>query len=211
MRHRPRDQEFRNRAWLELARSLKISYLATNGVKYARPDGKELFDVMTCIREKVTIANAGYRLNPNAERHLKSPEEMARLFARWPHAIAATREFADALDFSLDPLVQKNITLQGSFSHNWPIWERILRLLSTGALNIRPIIGGVWPLAQWKDAFEAMHSGRIAKATALPATAGQSGCSTATARPDDWSFTKLPSLAVTVASKMLMSPMKSAT
>ena len=51
---------------------------------------------MTCIREKVTLATAGYLLNPNAERHLKSPAEMARLFARWPHAIAATREFADA-------------------------------------------------------------------------------------------------------------------
>jgi alcohol dehydrogenase/L-iditol 2-dehydrogenase len=72
------------------------------------------------------------------------------------------------LNFSLDPLVQKNITLQGSFSHNWPIWERILRLLSTGALNIRPIIGGVWPLAQWQDAFESMHSGRIAKAVLKP-------------------------------------------
>jgi alcohol dehydrogenase/L-iditol 2-dehydrogenase len=72
------------------------------------------------------------------------------------------------LNFSLDPLVQKNITLQGSFSHNWPIWERIIRLLSTGALNIKPIIGGVWPLAQWHDAFEAMHSGKIAKAVLKP-------------------------------------------
>ena len=72
------------------------------------------------------------------------------------------------LDFSLDPLVQKNITLQGSFSHNWPIWERVIRLLSTGALDIRRIIGGVWPLAQWKDAFEAMHSGKIAKAVLKP-------------------------------------------
>ncbi len=60
--------------------------------------------MVTCIREKVTIANAGYLLNPNAERHLKSAEEMARLFARWPHAIYETREFADALDFSLDEL-----------------------------------------------------------------------------------------------------------
>jgi alcohol dehydrogenase/L-iditol 2-dehydrogenase len=72
------------------------------------------------------------------------------------------------LNFSLDPLVQKNITLQGSFSHNWPIWERIIRLLSTGALNIKPIIGGVWPLAQWREAFEAMHSGKIAKAVLKP-------------------------------------------
>ena len=78
--------------------------LATNDVHYHAPDRRPLQDVMTCIREKVTIATAGYLLNPNAERHLKSPAEMARLFARWPHAIAATREFADALDFSLDEL-----------------------------------------------------------------------------------------------------------
>ncbi len=78
--------------------------LATNDVHYHAPDRRPLQDVVTCIREKVTIATAGYLLNPNAERHLKSPEEMARLFARWPHAIAATREFADSLHFSLDEL-----------------------------------------------------------------------------------------------------------
>jgi alcohol dehydrogenase/L-iditol 2-dehydrogenase len=72
------------------------------------------------------------------------------------------------LGISLDPLVQKNITLQGSFSHNWPIWERVIRLLSTGMLNVEPVIGGVWPLAEWKEAFEAMHSGRIAKAVLKP-------------------------------------------
>lgn len=72
------------------------------------------------------------------------------------------------LNFSLDPLVQKNIRLQGSFSHNWPIWERVLRLLSTGRLNIDPIIGGVWPLEKWHDAFEKMHNGEIAKAVLKP-------------------------------------------
>ena len=72
------------------------------------------------------------------------------------------------LGFSIDPLVQKNITLRGSFSHNWPIWERVLRLLSTGLLNVQPIVGGVWPLAEWHDAFEQMHGGRIAKAVLKP-------------------------------------------
>jgi alcohol dehydrogenase/L-iditol 2-dehydrogenase len=72
------------------------------------------------------------------------------------------------LNFSLDPLVQKNVTLKGSFSHNWPIWERILRLLSTGALNVKPILGGVWSLPQWHDAFEKMHSGEIVKAVLKP-------------------------------------------
>lgn len=72
------------------------------------------------------------------------------------------------LDFSLDPLVQKNIRLQGSFSHNWPIWERVLRLLSTGLLDIDPIIGGEWSLEAWKEAFETMHSGQIVKAILRP-------------------------------------------
>src|SRR5262249_22662513 len=72
------------------------------------------------------------------------------------------------LNFSLDRLVQKNVTLQGSFSHNWPIWERIIRLIASGTLDVRPITGGVWPLEQWKDAFESMHSGRIVKAILKP-------------------------------------------
>jgi error-prone DNA polymerase len=87
-----------------LARAHGCTILATNDVHYHAPERRPLQDVVTCIREKVTIATAGYLLNPNAERHLKSPDEMARLFARWPHAISATREFADALHFNLDEL-----------------------------------------------------------------------------------------------------------
>ena len=87
-----------------IARANGCNILATNDVHYHAPDRRPLQDVVTCIREKVTIATAGFLLNPNAERHLKSPAEMARLFERWPHAIAATREFADALHFSLDEL-----------------------------------------------------------------------------------------------------------
>ncbi len=73
------------------------------------------------------------------------------------------------LNFSLDPLVQKNITLQGSFSHNWPMWERVLALLASGRLDVRPITGGVWPLEQWHEAFEKMHGGEIVKAVLKPA------------------------------------------
>jgi error-prone DNA polymerase len=87
-----------------IARKNDCTILATNDVHYHAPEKRPLQDVVTCIREKVTIATAGYLLNANAERHLKSPEEMERLFARWPHAISATREFADALNFSLNEL-----------------------------------------------------------------------------------------------------------
>ena len=70
--------------------------------------------------------------------------------------------------YSLDPLVQKNITLRGSFSHNWPIWERVIRLLDTGVLDVQKVIGGEWPLDQWNEAFEKMHSGQIVKAVLKP-------------------------------------------
>jgi len=72
-------------------------------------------------------------------------------------------------NFSLDPLVLKAVTLQGSFSHNWPIWERVIRLLSSGQLDIGPEFSRISPLAEWHDAFEAMHSGEIVKAVLLPA------------------------------------------
>lgn len=72
------------------------------------------------------------------------------------------------LGFSLDPLVQKAITLRGSFSHYWPIWERVLALTSSGQLNLDPVIGGVWPLEDWHEAFETMHSAEIVKAVLKP-------------------------------------------
>ena len=72
------------------------------------------------------------------------------------------------LGFSLDPLVQKNITLQGSFSHNWPMWERVIALLASGQLNVKPIIGGVWPITEWNTAFEKMHKGEVVKSVLRP-------------------------------------------
>jgi alcohol dehydrogenase/L-iditol 2-dehydrogenase len=72
------------------------------------------------------------------------------------------------MGFSLDPLVQKNITLQGSFSHNWPMWERVITLLSNRQLNVKPIIGGVWPIQEWHTAFEKMHSGEVVKSVLKP-------------------------------------------
>jgi alcohol dehydrogenase/L-iditol 2-dehydrogenase len=72
------------------------------------------------------------------------------------------------LNFSLDPLVQKNVTLQGSFSHNWPIWEKVLSLLASGRLDVKPIIGGVWKMSEWYKAFEQMHSGNVVKSVLTP-------------------------------------------
>jgi len=72
------------------------------------------------------------------------------------------------LGFSLDPIVQKNITLQGSFSHNWPVWERVITLMASGQLDVKPIIGGVWPITEWHKAFEKMHKGEIVKSILKP-------------------------------------------
>ena len=72
------------------------------------------------------------------------------------------------LGFSLDPLVQKAVTLQGSFSHNWPVWEKVLALLATNKINLAPLLNRVSPLEQWREAFDAMHGGEIVKGVLKP-------------------------------------------
>ena len=86
----------------ELGRRTHAPLVAVNDVLYHEPERRPLADVLTCIREKCTIAEAGLRLAVNAERYLKPPAEMARLFAGFPEAIARTVEIADACRFSLD-------------------------------------------------------------------------------------------------------------
>jgi alcohol dehydrogenase/L-iditol 2-dehydrogenase len=72
------------------------------------------------------------------------------------------------LNFSLDPLVQKAVTLQGSFSHNWPIWEKVLSLLASRKIDLDLVLNRVSPLDEWHEAFEEMHAGRIVKAVLKP-------------------------------------------
>jgi len=72
------------------------------------------------------------------------------------------------LGFSLDPIVQKAVTVRGSFSHNWGTWEKVVALLSAGDLDPRPLVGMRSPLSGWKEAFEGMHEGRFAKAVLSP-------------------------------------------
>src|ERR1700688_4969225 len=78
--------------------------VAVNAVHYHAPERRPLADVVTCIREKCAIRAAGLRLAVNAERHLKPPAEMARLFAAFPRAIARTVEIAEACAFDLGRL-----------------------------------------------------------------------------------------------------------
>ena len=88
----------------EVAKAAGIPLLATNDALYAGPDDRPVQDVLTCIREGVTLAEAGQKLEANAERHLKSPGEMARLFAACPETIASTQALMDRVSFTLEDL-----------------------------------------------------------------------------------------------------------
>src|SRR5713101_8066772 len=103
-RHYGREEEARNQAAVEIARSLSLPLLATNGVCHASSEERELLDVFTCIRHHRVLATAGRLLCRNSERHLKSPAEMQALFADLPEAIANTKELSARLEFTLNDL-----------------------------------------------------------------------------------------------------------
>lgn len=139
-----------DRARLDVARQYDCEPIVGDAMNWAREvDGLGVDGVVDATGVSVALSNALDLVRPGG----------------W---ISKVGWGPQPINFSLDRLVQKNVTLQGSFSHNWPIWERIIRLISTGALDVRPITGGVWPLAKWKEAFESMHSGQIVKAVLKP-------------------------------------------
>jgi error-prone DNA polymerase len=106
-RHYNRAQEYRNQAAIELARSLKLPLLATQGSQYARPEERQILDVFTCIRHHRHLDTAGQLLASNSERYIKTPQQMLRLFADLPEAIANTLELSSRLGFTLNDLGYK--------------------------------------------------------------------------------------------------------
>ncbi len=101
--HRPNDA-VRLQTIRDTARAQGVPTVATNDVLYHAPGRRILQDVLTCIREGCTIDDLGHRRERSAVRHLQSPDEMARLFARHPDAVARTQEIAERCRFSLDEL-----------------------------------------------------------------------------------------------------------
>jgi error-prone DNA polymerase len=101
-RHFIRGEERINRQLVDLARAHRLSILATNGVRYAKPYGREVLDVFTCIREHTHLDAAGKLLTRNSERHLKGDAEMRELFRDLPEAIENTSRLAERLTFSLE-------------------------------------------------------------------------------------------------------------
>jgi error-prone DNA polymerase len=100
-RHSVREEEHQNQRLIALARRLKLPLVATNGVRYARPEDKPLHDVLTCIREGQHVDKAGRLLGINRERHIKSAGEMCALFKDLPEAIDNAWELSQRLDFTL--------------------------------------------------------------------------------------------------------------
>jgi error-prone DNA polymerase len=98
------DDQRRLRQWQRVAQATGVPLLATNNVLYHCAERRELHDVVTCIREHVTLNEAGHLLQANAERHLKSTDEMVELFREAPDAITETLRFASRTTFSLDQL-----------------------------------------------------------------------------------------------------------
>ena len=101
-RHFIRGEERINRELIDLACAHQLPLVATNGVQYAKPYGREVLDVFTCIREHTHLDAAGKLLTQNAERHLKTDREMRAMFADLPEAIENTSRLAERLTFSLE-------------------------------------------------------------------------------------------------------------
>jgi error-prone DNA polymerase len=101
-RHFVRGEEQINRQLVYLARATGLPLIATNGVQYAKPYGREVLDVFTCIREHTHLDAVGKLLTQNAERHLKGDREMRELFRDLPEAIDNTSRLAERLTFSLE-------------------------------------------------------------------------------------------------------------
>jgi error-prone DNA polymerase len=103
LRRRPNDQ-MRLHELSNLAQRYRVPTIVTNDVLFHKPARRILQDVVTCVRHNVTIDEAGFRRERHADRHLKPPDEMARLFSRYPEAVARTMEIAARCTFSMDEL-----------------------------------------------------------------------------------------------------------
>ncbi len=100
-RHLRRDEEAANASLLDLAAAFRVPVMASNGVRFATVEERPIYDVLTCLRHKTTLRDAGRRLSVNAESYLKPPELMTRLFSDVPQALAGIDALAERLDFTL--------------------------------------------------------------------------------------------------------------
>jgi error-prone DNA polymerase len=103
-RHLLNDDRNKNRETLEISQKFGVPIVACNDVLFHKPKRRMLQDVMTCIREGATLKTAGYKLSPNGERYIKTPAQMAQLFADMPDALHRTMEIAERCTFSFSEI-----------------------------------------------------------------------------------------------------------
>jgi alcohol dehydrogenase/L-iditol 2-dehydrogenase len=96
------------------------------------------------------------------------PLDIALALARPDGQVTKVGWSPDLMPININPLVQKNVRLQGSFSHNYPVWERVIHLLDRGRTDADAIVGLTSPLDGWRNAFAAMHEGRVIKSVLIP-------------------------------------------
>jgi error-prone DNA polymerase len=130
------DEHQRLDALADMARRARVATVATNDILYHSHDQRILQDVMTCIREKCTIDDAGFRRERSSGRFLRPPEEIARLFARYAEAVARTLDIADRCRFSLAELQYTYPTEVREAGHS--AQERLEELTWAGALERYP-------------------------------------------------------------------------
>jgi alcohol dehydrogenase/L-iditol 2-dehydrogenase len=137
---------------LEVARQVGADVTLDSGVlEYIKQNGDGLgVDVaVDCSGASVTLQMAMYAVRPAGQ-------------------IIKVGWGPQPLQFTLDPLVQKNITLSGSFSHNWPVWERVISMIVSGQIDLDPVISRVAQLEDWRECFEKMEGGEYVKAVLTP-------------------------------------------
>jgi L-iditol 2-dehydrogenase len=96
------------------------------------------------------------------------PLEIALRLTRPDGQVTKVGWSPDTIPVDINPLVQRNLRLQGSFSHNYPVWERVIHLLDRGLTMPEAIVGLRAPLEHWREAFDAMHDGRVIKSVLVP-------------------------------------------
>jgi len=121
-----------HRLW-QLSQQYDLPLVAVNDVHYHEADRRELQDILTCVREKCTIYDAGFRLHANAERYLKPVEEMQRLYRQYPDAIERANEIAEACTFSLNELKYE---YPAEITDGQPALERLIQLTWEGARRL---------------------------------------------------------------------------
>ncbi len=132
---------------------------ATHGVDAQREDPLELVRSLgDGFGADVVIDAAGSSATVRLAQSLVRPDGVISKVGWGP----------EPLDCTLDPIVLKNVTLQGSFSHTYAMWEKVLHLLAAGKIPVERIVGCQLPLTEWRQAFDAMHAGELIKGVLIP-------------------------------------------